>query len=148
MLFCRQRAQMALTDSNEARAIPESWNGAAPDRLPGGDGKKRPSPAPLNALARLPRIHAEASETADLARFVRNAVGAAAAVMLMGGLAVGAAGGATLQQECAWSVLVLAGVGAMLRSYIMSIAQAFDRAPLREAAKDLRAVLFYVGFAW
>jgi hypothetical protein len=39
-------------------------------------------------------------------------------------------------------------VGAILRSYIKSTAQAFDRAPLREAAKDLRAVLFYTGFAW
>jgi hypothetical protein len=58
------------------------------------------------------------------------------------------AGGANLQQEFAWSLLVLVGVGAMLRSYIKSIAQAFDRAPLREAAKDLRAILFYVGFAW
>ena len=58
------------------------------------------------------------------------------------------AGGGALQQEFAWSLLVLAGVGAMLRSYIKSIAQAFDRAPLREAAKDLRALLFYAGFAW
>jgi hypothetical protein len=39
-------------------------------------------------------------------------------------------------------------VGAMLRSYIKSTAQAFDRMPLREAAKDLRAVWFYTGFAW
>jgi hypothetical protein len=139
---------MALTDSNEPRAVLPSANGLAPEQLPAGDWKKGPSPASLKALARLPQIHAETSETADLARFLRAAVGAAAALMLMGGLAVSAIGGATLQQEFAWSLLLLVGVGAMLRSYIKSIAQAFDRAPLREAAKDLRAVLFYVGFAW
>jgi hypothetical protein len=43
---------------------------------------------------------------------------------------------------------VLAGVGAMLRTYIKSVAQNFDRPPLRESAKDLRAVMFYLGFAW
>jgi hypothetical protein len=68
--------------------------------------------------------------------------------MLMGGLALGLAGEAGLKQEFAWTLLVLTGVGAMLRSYIQSIAQAFDRLPLREAAKDLRAVLLYTGFAW
>ncbi len=141
---------MALTDNNEAlpRAVLPSGNGQSPERLPAGDAKKGISPASLKALARLPQIHAETSETTDLARFMRSTVGAAAALMLLGGGAVIFAGGATLQQEFAWCVLVLAGVGALLRSYIRSIAQAFDRAPLREAAKDLRAVLFYVGFAW
>jgi hypothetical protein len=143
---------MALTDSNESRTVPESRNGPAPDRLPAadakGDWKKGLGPAALKALTRLPQIHAETSETAELARFLRAAVGAAAALMAMGGLAVSIASGASLQQEFAWSLLVLVGVGAILRSYIKSIAQAFDRAPLREAAKDLRAVLFYVGFAW
>ena len=139
---------MALTDMNEPRAGLPSGNGQARERLPAADWNNRPSPAALKALARLPQIHAETSETADLARFLRASVGAAAALMLMGGLAVSLAGGASLQQEFAWSLLVLAGIGAMLRSYIKCIAQAFDRAPLREAAKDLRAVLFYVGFAW
>jgi hypothetical protein len=143
---------MALTQSNEPRTVLESWNGPAPDRLPAADAKtdwkKGPSAAALKALTRLPQLHAETSEIADLARFLRAAVGAAGALMAMGGLAVSIASGASLQQEFAWSLLVLVGVGAMLRSYIKSIAQAFDRAPLREAAKDLRAVLFYAGFAW
>ena len=135
---------MALTDNNEpvARTGLEG-NGAATQRLPGGL-----SSTSLTALARLPQIHAETSESANLARFLRAAVGAGAALMLLGALAVSFASGASLQQEFAWSLLVLAGVGAMLRTYIKSIAQGFDRAPLREAAKDLRAVLFYAGFAW
>jgi hypothetical protein len=135
---------MALTDNND-RAVLPSGNGRTPEQFPPGNSKSR---LPLKALTRLPQIHAETSETTELARFLRSSVGAAAALMLMGGLAVIFAGGATLQQEFCWSLMVLAGVGAMLHSYIKSIARAFDRAPLREAAKDLRAVLFYLGFAW
>lgn len=125
---------MALTDFQE---------------MPSG----RPRPRELNtgslsALARLPEIHAETSEAARLSRFLRASVGAAAMLMLLGALAIGVAGGAGLKQEFAWTLLVLAGVGAMLRSYIKSTAQAFDRLPMREAAKDLRAVLFYTGFVW
>ena len=105
-------------------------------------------PAALQALGRLTQIHAETSEAASLSRFLRAAVGASAVLTLMGCLAVTFAGGASLQLEFAWSLLVLAGIGAMLRTYIKSVAQSLDRAPLRESAKDLRAVMFYVGFAW
>ena len=101
-----------------------------------------------SALARLPEIHAEAHETTHLALFLRSAVAASASLIVLGALALVFAGGAGLQQEFAWSLLVLTGVASMLRSYIKSIAQAFDRAPLRESAKDLRAILFYAGFAW
>ena len=136
---------MALTDNNGfiPKAVLPSGNGLAPERL-----QNRLGPSSQQALERLPQIHAEIFETADLARFLRSAVAGAAALMLLGALAVTFAGGATLQQEFAWALLVLAGVGAMLHSYIKSVARAFDRVPLREAAKDLRAVLFYAGFAW
>jgi hypothetical protein len=121
---------MALTDSNAS--LPLSVPDAAPNQ----------------ALARLPEIHAELFEAVELARFLRSALGAGAGLTLLGGVALIFAGGAGLQQEFAWSVLLLAGVGAMLHSYIRSTAQAFDRAPLRESARDLRAILFYAGFAW
>src|SRR3984957_7175859 len=117
-------------------------------QTPSGRVSRAPDPSTLSALTRLSQIHAESSETTKLGRFLRSAVPAAAVLMRLGALAVSIAGGASIKQEFAWSLLVLAGVGAMLRSYIKSIAQAFDRAPLREAAKDLRAILFYVGFAW
>ena len=120
---------MALTDSNSllAPAIPAA---------------SRP------ALARLSQIHAETSEAAQLLRFLHSAVAAGAGLILLGAASLVFAGGAGLAPEFAWSLLVLIGVGAMLRSYIKSTAQAFDRAPLRHCARDLRAVLFYLGFAW
>ena len=122
---------MALTDNNRTAF-----------RAPGL------AAVPRKALARLPEIHAESFETANLARFLGSAVTAGAALTLLWTLALIFAGGAGLQQEFAWSLLVLVGVGAMLRSHIKSTAQAFDRAPLRQSARDLRALLFYAGFAW
>ena len=127
---------MALTDSNDLLAL---WQQRS--------GRRNGCARPQCSLARLPEIHAELFEAVDLARFLRSAVGAAAALMLAA-LALMFAGGAGLQEEFAWSLLMLAGVGAILRSYIKSTAQAFDRAPLRESARDLRAILFYAGFAW
>jgi hypothetical protein len=126
---------MALTDSNES--LPRA--ATTPAGLPASSRQ---------ALTRLPKIHAEISDTVSLARFLRSAVTAGAALILLGALALMLAGGAGIQQEFAWSVLVLAGVAAMLRSYIKSTAQGFDRAPLRESARDLRAIMFYAGFAW
>jgi len=126
---------MALTDLQELpsdRAL----------RAPGLNDRS------LSALTRLSQIHSESSETQKLGRFIVSAVPAAAALLALGALALGFAGEAGIKQEFAWSLLVLAGVSAMLRSYIKSTAQGFDRVPLREAAKDLRAVWFYSGFVW
>lgn len=120
---------MALTESNSS--------------LP-----RRGDAAPQPSLARLSQLHAETSEAASLLRFLHSPVSVGAALVLMGALALIFAGGAGFQAEFGWSVLVLIGVGAMLRAYIKSTAQAFDRAPLRQSARDLRAVLFYLGFAW
>ena len=126
---------MALTDSNEFLKRAD----ATPAGLPASSRQ---------ALTRLPKIHAEITDTMGLARFLRSAVTAGAALILLGALALMLAGGAGIQQEFAWSVLVLIAVAAMLRSYIKSTAQALDRAPLRESARDLRAIMFYAGFAW
>ena len=83
-----------------------------------------------------------------LGRFLHSAVDASALLMLLGLLAAAVAGGASLKQEFAWGLMMLAGIGAMLRSYVKANAGAFERAPLRESARDLQAVIFYMGFAW
>ena len=103
---------------------------------------------PLEALDRLPQLHAETADTAHLARFLAGAVNAAGALTLLGMAALAFEAGGTLKACFSWAILVLFGVGALLRSYIRSTAAAFDRAPLTEAAQDLRAILLYAGFAW
>ena len=37
---------------------------------------------------------------------------------------------------------------ALLHSYIRTNAAAFDRVPISQAARNLRVILFYMGFAW
>ena len=124
---------MALTDTH---SLP-STAGAAP----------MPAP-PSAALVRLADLHDEACESLGLGQFLGSAVHAAGALMLMGVALLSFAAAMPLQPCFAWALLVLLGVGALLRSYIRSTASAFERAPMREAAKDLRALLFYCGFAW
>jgi len=114
-------------------------------------GSRRVSVKPSSfgaGLTRLPELHAELSLTASMAGFVRSAAAAASALTLMGCVAVITAGRAGLRQEFIWSVLMIMGVGALLRSYIRSTARAFDRTPLCEAARDLRFIVFYAGLAW
>jgi hypothetical protein len=124
-------------------ALIDSHSTPTPSLVPG-----RQFSAPSSALVRLRALHDEASEAIGLGRFLASAVHAGAALILMGMGLLSFAAGTALQPCFAWSVLVLLGVGALLKSYIRSTASAFDRAPMREAAKDLRALLFYCGFAW
>ncbi len=47
-----------------------------------------------------------------------------------------------------WLVLIGAGLASLMRSYVIAIAAPFERAPLRLFARDLQAIMLYVGFAW
>jgi hypothetical protein len=106
------------------------------------------APLPLTALTRLAELHDEACQTSQLAVFLDGAVHAAGALVLMGMAVLTFAAGTALQPCFIWAVLILLAVGTLLRSYIRSIAAAFDRPALTEAAQDLRAILFYAGSAW
>ena len=103
---------------------------------------------PLNALDRLPVLHAESFNAAGVVRFLGGAVHAAGALTLLGMAMLTFGAGSGLKACFTWALLVLVGIGALLYSYIRSTAAAFDRAPLDEAAQDLRAIVLYAGFAW
>jgi hypothetical protein len=105
------------------------------------------SPIPLDSLARLPVLHAEAERNARLGGFIEHSVPAAGLLMLAG-LAILLAGGGTLQSDFAWSALVLAGIAAILVNYIRGPARAPRRTKLEISAADLRAILLYTGTAW
>ena len=131
---------MALTDSNDFS--PQPTQPAAGRSVPGL------APLPLAALERLPQLHDESAGNSGLAQCLASAVYAAGSLTLLGMAALTFGAGTTLKSCFAWAFLVLIGVGALLRSYIRSTAAVFDRAPLTEAAQDLRAILLYAGFAW
>jgi hypothetical protein len=136
---------MALADTNEHDPVKVPFFG---DTAGESSDRNFTRAAAQKSLKRLSQIYVETSEIFSLGRFLNGAVTSAAGLVVMGGLAVGFASSASLTVEFCWSMAVLAGVGVMLRIYIKSVAQNFDRRPLRESAKDLRAAIFYVGFAW
>lgn len=112
--------------------------------LPGG-----PLPVlPHIALEQLAHLHRETRQASRIAKFLGSAVHAASAFMLMGSIVLLLSGGQTLGRNFAWAALVLAGVVALVYSFIRSHAAAFARAPASAAVRMLRATLFYVGIAW
>ena len=106
----------------------------------------RPS-LPLAALERLSRLHAENAQTTRQMAFLKAAVNAAGALILLAIAALVFAADASLPACFAWSLLVLASVGALLDSYIRSTA-AFERVPAAKAARKLRRILLFAGLAW
>ena len=103
---------------------------------------------PLTALDQLARLHVETSEASRLTLFLRSSVHIASLFMLMGTCVFLMGGSASFAQNFSWAVLILVGVAALLISYIRNMAAAFDRAPISEAARNLRLILFYMGLAW
>lgn len=104
------------------------------------------TPLPLAALEQLSRIHAEHAQAAQRMVFLRGTANAALALMLLGVAALAFGAGTSLRLCFAWSLLVLLGIGALLRCHIRSTAS--DRVSLSEAAQDLRAILLYAGISW
>ncbi len=103
---------------------------------------------PIAALDQLARLHVETSEASRLAKLLRNSIHAASLFMLMGTCVLFLGGGATIGQNFSWAALVLIGVVGLIHSYICTNAVAFDRAPVSQAARNLRVTLFYLGIAW
>jgi hypothetical protein len=125
---------MALLDSEKHSNAPR------PDSL-------SQAPVPHDYLARLPQLHAEAARNARLGGFLSRSVHAAGLLMLAGAASL-LAGGGTLESDFVWSLLVLAGIAAMIVNHLRGQATPLSRVTLDTAAGDLRAVLLYTGFAW
>lgn len=130
---------MALGDTR-----PLSWNAPRPAFDPPSAPADR---IPFDALARLPRLRDEAGRDWRTGRFLARAPLACLLLMAAGTLVI-ATGGGTLKSDFAWGVLLLIGIVAMIRNHMRGHARTLRRAPLEEAAGDLRFLLLYVGTAW
>ena len=102
---------------------------------------------PLDALDRLARLHTESREASHLVGLLRNSIHAASLFMLMGSCVL-LLGGGTMGRNFLWAVFILAGVVALIHSYIRTNAAAFGRVPFSVAARNLRAIFLYLGMAW
>lgn len=100
-------------------------------------------------LARLSALHEEARETAELANLLGRAPMVAASLVAAAALTATLGQSMTAPAETiAWLILMLVGVGALLRAYAQAIRAPFERAPLKAFSEDAKSVLLYAGFAW
>jgi len=103
--------------------------------------------APRAYIARLAELHDEAAETALLANLLGR-VPYLAAILLAVTIATAMLVHAPAAPLLTWVTLIGAGLVALMRVYVIMIAAPFERAPLRFFARDLQAIMLYVGFAW
>ena len=104
---------------------------------------------PRSPLERLASLHDEARETAILANLLGRTpyVAGALAVFTVAAFAA-SIGKMPAAEPATWAILMLIGIGAIIRSYMRTIAQPFELGALREFSADLHAILLYCGFAW
>jgi hypothetical protein len=114
-----------------------SENLSSPERIDG----------PLSHLVRLSELRDEAAETALLANLLGR-IPALAVALLAVTSAAAALAHVAMAPLLTWLVLIGAGLASLMRSYVIAIAAPFERAPLRLFARDLQAIMLYVGFAW
>lgn len=132
-------ADVALVDGHEP--VPQSLDRNAPER-------RELAPLPLAALDQLSRLHAEQAHSIQRMKFLDGSANAALALMLLGVAAIALGAGTSLPLCFAWSLLMLLAIIAMLRCHLRAGADESDRIDVTQAARDMRAVLFYAGFAW
>ena len=134
---------MALTEPLTAAIVPASARPALTFPL---------SDIPYDALARLSHLRHEAGEDRRLLQFLARAPSACLILMLTGavGLAWASAGigNASLKSDFIWTLGVLAGIAAIVRTYIRGFAASPRPVPLLQTVHDLRVLLLYTGAAW
>jgi len=121
-------------------ALPE-FSSAQPDNAP---PRSVAPPLPAAALRRLPALHDESRLALRRAGLMTRAVPAAGSLLVLGTLA-DMFGGGSLAPAFAWSVLVCAGVAAVLLSHLRAASVFRD---LPGSTADMRAILLYLGLAW
>lgn len=102
------------------------------------------APVPHMALDRLTALHDESRLALRRAGLLARATQAAGLLLAFGAVAA-LLGGGTLGATFLWSLLVLAGIVAVVASHLRTTAIFKDMAG---SAADLRAILLYLGVAW
>lgn len=109
----------------------------------------KPESGPHADMIRLAGLHAEAAMTAHFANLLgRGPLLGAALLGASACVAAFAFGHAPIAEIAAWLLLMLAGCGALAKSYRRAIRAPFELAPLRAFSEDLKAIMLYCGFAW
>ena len=119
---------------------------AGAERVPDGILPER-FDGPLAHIARLSELYDEAAETALLASLLGRMPYLAVALLGVS-TAVAVLAHAAMAPLLTWVALMGAGLVSLMRSYVVTIAAPFERAPLRLFARDLQAIMLYIGFAW
>lgn len=101
-----------------------------------------------SALAQLKVLHSEAAETAGLANLLGRSLYVALALPVLSILTVGMADGANPASQLVWCGFMMAVAIALFVAYRHAMRRPFERAVLKDFAKDLSAILLFAGFAW
>ena len=103
---------------------------------------------PRGGLAKLKALHAEAEETARLANLAGRSGIVGVTLPFLAVLTMGLSVEMNPAPQLVWLLFVGAVALAMLLSYRRAMQRPFERAALKDYAKDLSAILLFAGFAW
>lgn len=116
--------------------------------LPQGADRPEKADARGGSLAKLKLLHAEAEETARLANLLGRSLYAGITLPVLAILTVGLSVDMQPAPQLVWCLFVATVAAAMLIAYRHAIRRPFERAALKDFAKDLSAILLFAGFAW
>lgn len=118
-----------------------------PERLP--ETVKRPvSKEKSGAIAKLKVLHAEAEETARLANLLGRSGTVGVILPFLAIITMGLSIEMNPAPQMVWVLFVGAVALAMMLAYRRAMKCPFERAALKDYAKDLSAILLFAGFAW
>ena len=99
-------------------------------------------------LAQLAALHREAGRDLRHSSLLASTPLFSVALMLEGGVALGCAHRSDLASGFAWAMAVLLGIALLTRNHIRGFARIPGTVALARAARELRMLLVYLGFAW